>query len=320
MLIYLYLFINYNTYNKTYEKFTDNVVEYTLDVVPTSSADNGTSAVQIPPRREYDGSSITYALGGASHITAINSLRGSTGTILGSGYYWVFLPIIGKKLVFLKVETSPTGAGEFWVLAMRGSKNSGRFRYDSKYWTTNSTFNAKSNRILTTNYSNTGTVLFNRQEGIHSFNSDLRESFAISSIGNKIYNNVSTDIYDAKFDVYNHYNFSEVMVIIYTTKDDALKRYDKITMNFTRETATRSNIVPLLMAFTKTGLTDTVKEGGEININTRITATSDRIRFGIKNQTEVSGIGFSQNNNAYASGTKTGTTAMTNYGFELYVR
>lgn len=316
MLVYLFLFINYNTYNKTYEKFDviTNPLGLTFEINETDTSGDGDPAVIIPVKKENNGISIQNALKKPTNIVAINDLQTSQSDKLGSGYYWVNLPVIGKKLIFFKVDNTSV-ITDFWLLAMRGCRNSNRFKYNSKYWTTNSTYNAKSEKILANNYStNASQITITENGGLIEYNKNTAHKFDISSIGERIFNDLEINSYDAKFDIYNYYKFTEIMIILYGIDNKGNKITE--TIKFALENTDNRALFPLLQGISKKPLTTpkTSEELTRFNVNIN-TLLNEKIRMGDMTKDFIRGLGYNEkgaglkNNNGFIQ-----------CAFELYVK
>jgi hypothetical protein len=350
MLIYILIYINTNSFKNTYEKFVDEVPTPTGETPPTSqgiqnaiqgSITSGTlgDPAQIPVETPInDGRSIEYALLDNYFLTSTNRAKARIGgtTVYGNGYYWIDLPVIGKKLHFIITDTNVEGGN--WILAMRGVINSTRFNYNSQYWTTASTYNDNSLTALNldkNSSSGTGsTVNYNTisdSNKLKRYNTDLSSMFNISSIGDKIYSqSLSSDAYDAKFSVYNYYNYTEYMIVLYKTSQTSIARNTIITGRDVGDVRSR---VPLLQKIMKTKLPSRVR-GTVSGFNLPVgTSVEPKVRIGKVNTNafETSGVGlgvdFYNTNRAgqiYSAGIITiGSGADLNYNnhaFELYVK
>lgn len=348
MLIYILIYINTNSFKNTYEKFVDEVPTPVGDAQPTSqgiqnaiqgSITSGTlgDPAQIPVETPVkDGRSIEYTLNDHYYLTFTNRAITSGPIPYGNGYYWIDLPIIGKKLHFIITDTNIEGGN--WILAMRGVMNSTRFNYNSTYWTSASTYNDKSLTALNldkNSSSGTGSTVsyssITDSNKLKKYNTDLNRMFNISSIGDKIYSqSLSSDAYDAKFSAYNYYNYSEYMIVLYKTSQTSIARNTIITGRAVGDVRSR---VPLLQKIMKTKLPSRVR-GTVSGFNLPVgTSVEPKVRIGSVNTNafETSGVGlgvdFYNTNRAgqiYSAGIITigsGTDLnYNNHAFELYVK
>jgi len=240
MLIYIFLYINTNSFTKTYEKFTDeaqtpqNINSGTFGATQPSTAQG--QPVNIPPVKIInDGTDFARSL--KSHYNLLseneNAIKANTTAPYNNGYYWLDLPVIGPKLHYIILDTTIDDGG--WILAMRGTAGSSRFVYSSSYWSSIETYNADFSKITTldiNSVSKTTTITYATATGgntpLHSYNKSLSSMFSVSSIGDRIYDiKLSSDDYDAKFDVYNYYNCKKYMIVFYDTSN----KQNKISKN-----------------------------------------------------------------------------------------
>ena len=239
VLIYLYLYINYN---KSYENFTaeSNVflsstnTNYQSNNIASNTVNaNSTDPQQIdileslPFNEDYMGLSPTNAFTYVNDIMCqnrIDILKKTGKKTYGNGYYWVNIPTIGAKLLYLITDEAIQSGG--WVLAMRVTVGSSTYnlvyRFNYNEWLgTITTKKAKSQYILSLEIN--PTVRYNNELGINRYNEDLMLNFNTSSIGTKIY--TPNKKYDCKFESFNNYMFKEIMVIFFKNeKEDSLNK------------------------------------------------------------------------------------------------
>ena len=119
------------------------------------------------------------------------------------GYYWINIQDVGTKYIYCIMDKKFKGGG--WMLAMRSVYGSKTFSYNSKHFTKPTTLN-DNNKYINEN------IIKNLKES----------DFAISSIGEKIYDrkNIDPNKYDAKFDTFNYTGATEWMAIFYVKDKD----------------------------------------------------------------------------------------------------
>ena len=262
-LIYLYLYINYSTYEGF--AFDDSMVtnnQKLIKVVDTSTnIDDTSSAVTIkltPEDIKRDGSSPLLALTSAVDLTSINNYLNATpnAVLYGNGYYWINIPVVGPKFIYCISDKNFFGGG--WMLAMRSIFNSKTFNYNSKHWTYNSTLNASSSEIKkllptllgTPNILTTGNIIspienFDLSEINNTNNTDTK--FKYSSVGKNLYRttlsvrqnngNITDTLYvptqndinnfNCKLDTFNYFRASEILIIFYVKDDQLYKGGEK---------------------------------------------------------------------------------------------
>ena len=224
MLVYLFIYVNYNNYEK-FETNTKNVVNQTTDATDNSNnLNDGKYFNESSIIRITNGSSPQSAFRSAKSIVSYNEVNIS-GITLTDNYYWINLPVVGPQFIYCITDTNFFDGG--WMLALRGTTNSKNFNYDSKHWTTNSTLNANysyiKNRLgIINNILNDETII----------TSDNYEyDFSISSIGELIFNIPNneetesfTNTFDAKFNTFNYYKAKEWLIIFYNknSSDDII--------------------------------------------------------------------------------------------------
>jgi len=241
VLIYLYIYVNYNNIT---EKFVgegaiflqsvNNKNSNLADVsTVTTNANNTTTesielGEQIPINEEYMGMDPKNAFVNIIDIMCQNriiKLKGATnGIYFNNGYYWINIPIVGPKLLFLITNDEIQSGG--WLLAMRATKESETYNIISysnllDWFTDTTTKKSYSNYILSLEINSK--IRHNKELGLLKYNNDLVDNFNISSIGNKIY--TSNSLYDCKYEIFNNYNIKEIMVIFYKDSiDDSLNK------------------------------------------------------------------------------------------------
>ena len=193
-LIYLYLYINYSTY----EGFDDiKIIGGDLQLSKyTDPILNNTRNGSIPE----------LSFSSADEIKCYNRIIANTTKHLKNGYYWINLPVVGPKLIYCIADDDFSTST--WMLAMRGIAGGKTFNYDSKHWIRNSTLNADTKSIQS---------LFAKGSiDRKTLNGENKEAFDFNSIGSIINtNDIDSNKYDCKLDTFNYYRCSEVMIIFY---------------------------------------------------------------------------------------------------------
>jgi hypothetical protein len=232
VLIYLYIYVNYNNVTEKFigegklfnsiSSISDNnildVANNTVNanVINTESIEIGE---EIPIDETYIGMDPKNAFVNVIDIMCQNKvvkLKGgnTSGIYFPNGYYWINIPLIGSKLLYLITNDEIHSGG--WILSMRGTKASPTYNIINyikmSNWTSkSSTIRALSANILSLELD--PNKKYNPELGLLKYNNDLVEIFNISSIGKKIYE--SNIKYDCKYEVFNNYNIKEIMVIYY---------------------------------------------------------------------------------------------------------
>jgi hypothetical protein len=210
-------------------------------VIDTDNIDRTSPLKVIDPKFDMvrDGSMPELSLLSASQITFINDYKNvdqkNEGSILGNGYYWINLPVVGPKYIYCISDKSYNGGG--WMLAMRSIFASKTFNYSSKHWTHNSTLNASSAEIkqslpivLGKRNGNTLTPLENFEKS--DINNDYKDKFNVSSVGENLYIdpllNYKPDAkdfnnFDCKLDTFNYFRVKEIMIVFYILDTAAIE-------------------------------------------------------------------------------------------------
>lgn len=135
-------------------------------------------------------------------------------------YYWInFNSASAGQFIYCIMNEAYFGGG--WMLAMRGTKGSTSFKYDSSYWTNAQTLN--------NDYSSIKTKLQELLNGGANMtmneirqNSELKN---VSSMGNTIYKQpTNPNSHDTKTEAYISYGAREMMAIFYFSKDKAFAK------------------------------------------------------------------------------------------------
>jgi len=195
-LIYLYLYINYSNYEGFQDVVNNTYNKTQIDTIYADLLLRDNTTIR-------DGSTSALAFNSANSILYYNDTFKNSGdrNELKDGYYWINLPIAGPQYIYCITDTSYYGGG--WMLALRGVKGSTNFGYDSKHWTSETTFNSEYNSI---------------KQLIDIKDANLFEK---SSIGNKIFEkNLNPNMWDAKFNTFNHTPAKEWMAIFYNKAGD----------------------------------------------------------------------------------------------------
>lgn len=212
MLIYLFIYINYNNYNN-YEKFNVNVSDDTFENSDKTNSILPGDYINIKDFSiKYNGKSPDTAFDSPLMAVYYNKINSNDPNVeqLKDGYYWFKFPDArinpGPQYIYCIIDSDYHGGG--WLLALRGVKNSNNFHYDSEYWTKLNTLNA--------NYDYIQKLLSN--------NENKNNDYDISSIGENIYKENFTpeqiNNYDAKLHTFNYYKATKWMAIFYSRMPD----------------------------------------------------------------------------------------------------
>lgn len=135
-------------------------------------------------------------------------------------YYWInFNSASGGQFIYCIMNEAYFGGG--WMLAMRGTKGSTSFIYDSPYWRNSQTLNNDYVTIKTRlqDLLNAGANM--TMNNIRQ-NSELKN---ISSIGNAIYKEqTNPNSFDAKTEAFISYGAREMMAVFYFSQDKAFAK------------------------------------------------------------------------------------------------
>jgi len=207
-LIYFFIYLN----NSNFENFADNISIDDITSIKTSEPvviDNEKSIVASEVDTIEDivinnGLSYNTPLKNANFgyiLEEVNSSSSFKPKFI-DGYYWINIKNVGTKYIYCIMDKSFKGGG--WMLAMRSVYGSQTFSYNSEHFTNTTTLNSDSDYIS--------------KNVINNINS---EDLKISSIGNKIFDyDIEPNIYDAKFDTFNHTLSAEWMAIFYVKDNE----------------------------------------------------------------------------------------------------
>ncbi len=241
-LIYIFVYINYK-----YEGFaSDNISDMGIPTQVTSTA-------PLPSESTSDINQLNSAVAlVAGTITSLSTIA-ADGNSPDGAYPARIIPNLKKNFEAIKIATkdqslqnktfpdsyywinfNSASAGQFiycimneayfgggWMLAMRGTKGSKSFNYDSSYWTNAQTLN--------NDYSSIKTKLQELlNSGANMTMSEIRQNSQlknVSSIGNSIYEQpTNPNSYDTKTEAYISYGAREMMAIFYFSKDKAFAK------------------------------------------------------------------------------------------------
>lgn len=204
-LIYIHIYL---TYNNSIESFTTDV----LLQLPTGTGTNDLTTPSVVVKGSQDGSISTDPAPNAIFLTTYSSYtagstidsRGEVVPALTSGNYYISIGPINRpdssKRIFCILDTNYFSGG--WMLAMRAVRGSTRFNFNAvDYWLTNRTFNDTDNEKILVDTAITNSVGTNK--------------YAISSIGNLIYDSTDSNLLDYKGEIFNVYPVDQCMIIFY---------------------------------------------------------------------------------------------------------
>jgi len=256
LFVLIYLLININ-YDKPLEKFTTEASAF-LDSSPNLNLNTQTIVNSTYNNTQFATDSIDMELQETIQVDTLGNgpsaafksvvdimcqnrivkLRGPTaGLSYPNGYYWIQTGS-GPKLTYLITNEDIFSGG--WLLAIRGVLGTQAFNLveniNYRDWLdTGATANSTSAKLLSLPIRGTQSG-YNPSIGLHRYNSDYSEEFNISSIGNKIFNAISspppqgstiltptettkfTAIYsdlDCKFSIFRVYLLKEILCNFY---------------------------------------------------------------------------------------------------------